>query len=378
MLAQQRQEQILADIRSRGAVRVADLVVGLDVSDMTIRRDIADLARRGLVRRVHGGAVDVHHATHEPGFGAKRKLATAEKAVIAREAITLVTPGSAIALSAGTTTHLLASLLAADRTLRPLTVVTNSLPAAEALHHPEDRDLTVVLTGGTRTPSDALVGPVATRAIAALRVDILFLGVHGMDADAGLTTPNLLEAETDRALIAAAGTTVVLADRSKWGAVGLSRIADLAEVDALICDDGLPEEAAAALRDVVGRPRTGDGVGGHQDQPPDDVAQGRGSLLGQAVVADQGVDLGQVGDPAEPDGAPLGAVGQHNCGAGSRDQRSVGLRLEQVRGGQPGLGVHAVHAEEEDVHPQGGDGPGGDGADQGVRRRARHGRRGRA
>src|SRR5665648_425119 len=263
MLAQQRQEQILADIRSRGAVRVADLVVSLDVSDMTIRRDIADLARHGLVRRVHGGAVDVHHATHEPGFGAKRELATAEKAAIAREAIareaitreaiTLVTPGSAIALSAGTTTHLLARLLAADRTLRPLTVVTNSLPAAEALHHPEDRDLTVVLTGGTRTPSDALVGPVATRAIAALRVDILFLGVHGMDAEAGLTTPNLLEAETDRALIAAAGTTVVLADRSKWGAVGLSRIADLAEVDALICDDGLPEEAAAALRDVVGR-----------------------------------------------------------------------------------------------------------------------------
>lgn len=253
MLAQQRQEQILADIRSRGAVRVADLVVSLDVSDMTIRRDIADLVQRGLVRRVHGGAVDVHHATHEPGFGAKRELATAEKAAIAREAITLVTPGSAIALSAGTTTHLLARLLAADRALRPLTVVTNSLPAAEALHHPEDRDLTVVLTGGTRTPSDALVGPVATRAIAALRVDILFLGVHGMDAEAGLTTPNLLEAETDRALIAAAGTTVVLADRSKWGAVGLSRIANLTEVDALICDDGLPEEAAAALRDVVGR-----------------------------------------------------------------------------------------------------------------------------
>src|SRR5674476_873761 len=212
MLAQQRQEQILADIRSRGAVRVADLVVGLDVSDMTIRRDIADLARRGLVRRVHGGAVDVHHATHEPGFGAKRELATAEKAAIAREAITLVTPGSAIALSAGTTTHLLASLLAADRTLRPLTVVTNSLPAAEALHHPEDRDLTVVLTGGTRTPSDALVGPVADRA----------------------------------------------------------------EVDALICDDGLPEEAAAALRDVVGRLVLVPTDTVARTWTADDVAQGSG------------------------------------------------------------------------------------------------------
>lgn len=252
MLAQQRQELILTEIRTRGAVRVADLVLGLDVSDMTIRRDIADLARRGLVRRVHGGAVDLHHATHEPGFRAKRELATAEKAAIAREAAGYVTPGSAVALSAGTTTHLLASLLAADRSLRPLTVVTNSLPAAEALHRPEDRDLTVVLTGGTRTPSDALVGPVATQALADLRVDVTFLGVHGMDVDAGLTTPNLLEAETDRALVRAAATTVVVADRSKWGAVGLSRIVDLSDVDVLICDDGLPGEAAVALRDVVG------------------------------------------------------------------------------------------------------------------------------
>lgn len=252
MLAPQRQELILAEIRTQGAVRVADLVVSLDVSDMTIRRDIADLARQGLVRRVHGGAVGVHHATHEPGFGAKSGLATAEKAAIARHAITLVTPGSAIALSAGTTTHLLAGLLAADRTLRPLTVVTNSLPAADALYRPEDHSLTVVLTGGTRTPSDALVGPVATRTIAALRVDVLFLGVHGMDVIAGLTTPNLLEAETDRALAAAAGATIVLADHTKWGAVGLSRIIDLTEVDVLICDDGLPHDAVNALNDAVG------------------------------------------------------------------------------------------------------------------------------
>lgn len=271
MLAPQRQELILAEIRSRGAVRVADLVASLDVSDMTIRRDISDLARRGLLRRVHGGAVDVHHATEEPGFRVKRELATAEKAAIAREALSLVRPGSAIALSAGTTTHYVATLLATDRTLRPLTVVTNSLPAAEALHHPEDRDLTVVLTGGTRTPSDALVGPVATQALAALRVDLLFLGVHGMDVEAGLTTPNLLEAETDRALVAAATATVVVADRAKWGAVGLSRIVDLAEIDTLICDDGLPEEAAAALRDVVGSlilvPTTGATTPREDDRP---------------------------------------------------------------------------------------------------------------
>lgn len=252
MLAQQRQELILRRIRAHGAVRVADLVTSLDVSDMTIRRDISELVRRGLVTRVHGGAVDARHAAHEPGFGAKRDLAAAEKRAIAHEAMRHVVPGSAIAISAGTTTHLLAQLVAQDAALRPLTVVTNSLPAAEALHRPSDHGLTVVLTGGTRTPSDALVGPVASRALESLRVDVLFLGVHGIDAEAGLTTPNLLEGETDRALVAVAGQVVVLADHSKWGKVGLSRIAGLTDVDVLVTDDGLGPDAAATLTEAVG------------------------------------------------------------------------------------------------------------------------------
>ena len=252
MLASQRQDLILAQIKTDGAVRVADLVESLDVSDMTVRRDISELAQRGLVRRVHGGAVDARPAALEPGFQAKRELAGAEKAAIARAALELIEPGSAIALSAGTTTHLLARLIADSPTLRPLTVVTNSLPAADALHRPDDRALTVVLTGGIRTPSDALVGPLATAAVTSLRVDAAFLGVHGMDLEAGLTTPNLLEAETDRALVSAANRLTVLADRSKWGTVGLSRIVPLSQVDVLLTDDGLPASAAQALRDVVG------------------------------------------------------------------------------------------------------------------------------
>ncbi|MBX9243999.1 DeoR/GlpR transcriptional regulator [Actinotalea ferrariae] len=252
MLAQQRQELILSRVRSTGAVRVADLVTSLDVSDMTVRRDIAELARRGLVHRVHGGAVDAHQAAHEPAFLAKRELAAAQKAAIAEAALAQVEPGSAIALSAGTTTHHLAQLVAASPHLRPLTVVTNSLPAAEALHRPGDHGLAVVLTGGTRTPSDALVGPVALRSLEALRVDVTFLGVHGIDTHAGLTTPNLLEAETDRTLVRIAARTVVLADSSKWGTVGLSRIADLSDVAVLVTDDALPTEAAADLRDHVG------------------------------------------------------------------------------------------------------------------------------
>jgi DeoR/GlpR family transcriptional regulator of sugar metabolism len=131
-------------------------------------------------------------------------------------------------------------------------VVTNSLPAAAALHLPDDHGLTVVLTGGTRTPSDALVGPVATRSLETMRVDVTFLGVHGIDLEAGLTTPNLLEAETDRALVTAARRTVVLADHTKWGAVGLSRIVPLADVAVLVTDDALPPEAVEDLESVVG------------------------------------------------------------------------------------------------------------------------------
>lgn len=254
VLASQRQDRILAEVRAHGAVRVADLVEQLDVSEMTVRRDITELDRAGLVRRVHGGAVAPDGAgrpTDEPGFEAKSSWSTDEKEAIAALAAATVEPGQAIALSAGTTTHLLARRIAADPALRPLTVVTNSLPVAGTLHRATAGAgaLDVILTGGSRTPSDALVGPVADTALATLRVDRLFLGVHGLD-ESGLMTPNLAEAATDRALLHCAAAVTVLADHTKWGVVGLARIAALEEVDVLVSDAGLPEPARAVLADA--------------------------------------------------------------------------------------------------------------------------------
>ena len=121
------------------------------------------------------------------------------------------------------------------------------------MHREPRPDLTVVLTGGVRTPSDALVGPIALTAIRSLHLDVLFMGVHGVTADAGLTTPNLLEAETDRALVAASGRIVVVADHTKWGVRGLSRIAGLEEVDVLVSDRGLDADARAAIGEHVER-----------------------------------------------------------------------------------------------------------------------------
>jgi DeoR/GlpR family transcriptional regulator of sugar metabolism len=120
--------------------------------------------------------------------------------------------------------------------------------------HREPRpDLTVVLTGGMRTPSDALVGPVALTAIRSLHLDMLLLGVHGVSEDVGLTTPNLLEAEADRALIAASSRIVVVADHTKWGVRGLAQIAGLKEVDILVSDAGLDMDARAAIGEHVER-----------------------------------------------------------------------------------------------------------------------------
>jgi DeoR/GlpR family transcriptional regulator of sugar metabolism len=249
MLAHQRQVTIIAELRRTGAVRVSDLTESLKVSDMTIRRDLEQLVATGIARKVHGGAVLAGQVAHEPGFAVKSELEREAKHAIAARAASLIEPGAAIALSAGTTTWAMARMLVG---IPGLTVVTNSTTVADAIAtlDPDDR-IDVILTGGVRTPSAALVGPVADRTIATMHVDQLFLGVHGMDDRVGFTTPNLGEAATDRALIACAREVIVLADSSKWGVVGLADIAPLSAADTIISDDQLPAEAVRALQEHV-------------------------------------------------------------------------------------------------------------------------------
>lgn len=253
MLAPARHSAILAEVQRERIVRVSDLAQMLGVSLMTVRRDIDSLDDAGLVEKIHGGAkLPGGASTHEPGFEVKSTQLEAEKTAIAREAATLVHPGMAVGMSAGTTTWALAKILSNGPRI---TVVTNSLRIADVFHAGNTQS-TVIITGGERTPSDALVGPLATSSLKQLHLDLLFLGVHGVDADAGFTTPNLLEAETDRAFVAAARKVVVLADHTKWGTLGLSTIANLEDADELISDDQLGVEAQRILREHVGRLRT--------------------------------------------------------------------------------------------------------------------------
>ncbi len=249
MLARQRQALILDRVRQIGAVRVADLVRELEVSDMTVRRDLEVLHEQGLLEKVHGGATaPARFASYEPGFVAKAALQQNEKNAIAAEAAKLVQPGMALGLSAGTTTYVLAGLLA---DIPGITVVTNSLQVSEVLNRSRAQNQTVILTGGVRTPSEALVGPFAISQLRSVHLDLVFMGVHGLDARAGYTCPNLMEADTDRALIDAGRRLVVVADHSKWGVVGIASIARLDEADVLITDEGIDPEALAVVRDAV-------------------------------------------------------------------------------------------------------------------------------
>lgn len=247
LLARQRQELILAEVTRLGTVPVSDLMRLLDVSDVTVRRDLRALAEGGRIEKVHGGAVlSGGLSAVEPAFEQKSHDRLRQKDAIAAEVVRLIEPGSAIALTAGSTTWRIARQL---ESVGELTVVTNSVQVAAVLHGFRRRDLTVIQTGGVRTPSDALVGPVAVASIRSLHFDAVIMGVHGITERAGFTTPNLLEAETNQAFIAASERMIVVADSSKWGVAGLARIAPLSDADAIVTDDDLPADARQALAD---------------------------------------------------------------------------------------------------------------------------------
>ncbi|HCT76062.1 MAG TPA: DeoR family transcriptional regulator [Micromonosporaceae bacterium] len=250
MLAPQRHQAILARVDRHGGVRVSELMLELGVSDATIRHDLETLAGLGLLAKVHGGATRiVTGSAEEVGFAASARRRRREKEAIGARAAALIKPGAAVAVSAGTTTWAAARHMTK---IPGLTIVTNSIPVAGIFYQARGPDQTVVLTGGVRTPSDALVGSVAVAAIRSLHFDVVLLGVYGMTVRTGFTTPNLLESETNQAMVSAARQLVVLADHTKWETIGISTIAALSEANVLITDSGLDAAARETLTTHVG------------------------------------------------------------------------------------------------------------------------------
>lgn len=240
MYATERQQAIVALARQDGRVEVKRLADELDVTPETVRRDLTTLERRGLLRRVHGGAIPVERLGFEQTVADREGRMAGQKERIAKAALEELPDGGAVILDAGTTTIRLAEMLPTDR---ELTVVTHALPIAMVLASKPNVNLH--LLGGTvRGRTLAAVGPWAERAVGELYADVTFLGTNGLTVEQGLTTPDLAEAGVKRALVAAARRTVVLADHAKFGRAEFAHVAPLSAIDTVITDTGLDHELA--------------------------------------------------------------------------------------------------------------------------------------
>jgi DeoR family fructose operon transcriptional repressor len=242
VLVGERRRRIIDLLASHQRAEVGELAVRFAVSESTIRRDLQLLSEHGVVERTHGGALQP--SRFEPSFGEKQTESRAEKRAIAREAAKLIETGQTIFLDGGTTTLELARVLS---TRPDLTVATNSVPIAVELAS----RVQLILTGGAVKESTlALIGPIAERSIEGMHVDIAFIGMNGVSASAGLTTPTLEEAATKARMIASARLAVVLVDSTKLGAVTFARVAGVDEVDLIITDERAPAEELGLLREV--------------------------------------------------------------------------------------------------------------------------------
>ncbi len=243
MYAEERHEALVAHARRTGRISVAQAAEDFAVTPETIRRDLAHLDARGLLRRVHGGAVPTESLRLvELGVAERAGSRTAEKARIARAALSQLPsgPGSSVVIDAGTTTAGVASLLPADP---ELTVITGSLPLA-AIAAGRCAGPVQLVGGRVRPLTQTTVGAEAVAGLAALRVDVAFIGTNGFTVAHGCSTPDAEEAAVKRAMVATARRVVVLADSTKFGVEFLRSFATTNEIDVIITDTGVaaPEQ----------------------------------------------------------------------------------------------------------------------------------------
>lgn len=243
MLSAQRKAHLREILERDGRVVAKDVASALGVSEDSIRRDLRELADAGELVRVYGGALPV--APADRPLDARASLATASKARVARRAVDLIVPGSTVILDAGTTTLAMASLLPqrAD-----LTVITPSPAVAIAVA--ERSDARVVMIGGELSRHSMVAGgSLAMEAVQHLAADVFFLGVTGIDPQAGLTTGELDDAVTKRALAARSARVLVLGSEEKIGVASRFPVIDLDAVHGIIAD---PLDRNPALADLPG------------------------------------------------------------------------------------------------------------------------------
>lgn len=230
MLNAERKDHLRAVLRNDGRIVAKDVAEHLGVSEDSIRRDLRELADAGELLRVYGGAVPIPPADRP--VAQRSALATESKQRVARAAVELIAPSSTIVLDAGTTTLEMARLLPRGADLR---VITPS--PAVALAVAEHSDARVVMIGGELSRHSMVAGgALAMEAVQHLAADVFFLGVTGVDPERGLTTGELDDAVTKRAIASRSAETYVLASEEKIGAVSQFPVLDREAVAGVIVD----------------------------------------------------------------------------------------------------------------------------------------------
>lgn len=233
MLPGERRLEILELLRQNRAISVVDLSRDLASSVATIRRDLTILEKEGKLERTHGGALvgNDEGLVGDESFYMKESVNAAEKAAIAKVAMTMLSDGDSIILDAGSTTQALAKRI--GRSDLRLTVVTNSATNIQLLIR--NPNITLILLGGqVRLNTLATVGRSAIEALSGLNVRMTFVGVNGLSPTQGLMTPDPEEGDIKTAMIAAGRHCIVLADHSKFRKQAMCRFAPIEKVDTIV------------------------------------------------------------------------------------------------------------------------------------------------
>ncbi len=240
----ERHQLIIEKLKKEGSVKVFDLCNELNVSSVTIRKDLKLLEDKDLLFRTHGGGTVSNPYTVDRPVNEKAGIHTGEKSDIGAAAARLIEPNDCILIASGTT------VLSLARNIEPqgnLTVITAALNVAmELVNHPGIE--VIQLPGLIRKTSSSATGIYAENMLSDFSCSKLFLGVDGIDVEFGLTTTNMMEAQLNKKMIQASQKTIVLADSSKFGKRGFGRICGMEDIEQVITDSNISEHMVETLR----------------------------------------------------------------------------------------------------------------------------------
>lgn len=240
-----RQELVAEYILKHSVANVQDLAKMFNVSTMTVHRDLDELERQGIIRKVRGGATAQPSSLFESDIRYREASANAEKAAIARYALRYIEPGQAVMMDDSTTTLALASLL---NTMTPLTVITNSLPIIKALT--PIKGIRLISLGGEYLPRyQAFTGMICEQAISSLRANVLFMSTSAVSENIAFHQQQDI-VKVKQAMMKSSARRILLMDHTKLHKVALHYLARLDQYDVVIVDSGIDQNELERLREA--------------------------------------------------------------------------------------------------------------------------------